>query len=199
MLIIVANVFVFAGWQLQVGLRESVALAALVPAELTHHPSIDTAENLITSMFMHGGWMHLLGNMWFLWIFGNNIEDATGHFRFVIFYLLCGILAAFAHIAAEPDAAVPLVGASGAISGVLGAYLMLHPRATITTLVPLGLFTRLIEVPAFLFLLLWIGLQVLSQAASRANTSGGGIAYLAHIGGFVAGLILIFIFKKRRR
>jgi membrane associated rhomboid family serine protease len=190
--IILLNIAVFAGWQLRLGLEESVQIGALVPAELVHHEA-GAVTRLITSMFMHGGWMHLIGNMWFLWIFGNNVEDACGHFKFICFYLAAGALASLAYVYVSQDSTTPLVGASGAISGVLGAYLLKHPRAMVRTLVPLGFFSRIIDIPAFLFLLIWIGFQVLSQAVSHGQ--GGGVAYLAHIGGFVAGMILIFIFQ----
>jgi membrane associated rhomboid family serine protease len=197
-LLILINAVVFIGWQLQVGLPQSVAIGALVPAEVTAGLSLESARSVIASMFMHGGWMHLIGNMWFLWIFGNNIEDATGHVRFPIFYLLCGIIADAAHVVAAPASTVPMIGASGAVSGVLGAYLILHPRAGVMTLIPLGIFSRVMRVPAMVFLLLWIAIQVLSQMAAQVSTEGGGVAYLAHIGGFVAGLFFIFPFKKAR-
>lgn len=199
---IAINAWVFIGWQLQVGMEQSVKLAAMVPAEFTQSPAVGDLRNMVSSMFMHGGWMHLIGNMWFLWIFGNNIEDSMGHFRFIIFYLLCGIAADFAHIAASPLSSVPMIGASGAVSGVLGAYLVLHPRARVVTLVPLGLFTRLIELPAWIFLIIWIVLQILSQVVLQMQVREGpqgGVAYLAHIGGYIAGLALIFFFKKGAR
>jgi membrane associated rhomboid family serine protease len=201
LLLIAINAFVFIGWQLRVGIEQSVYLAALVPAELTGANASESYVHLLSSMFMHGSWMHLIGNMWFLWIFGNNIEDATGSLRFIFFYLVCGLFADAAHVIAAPHSTVPMIGASGAVSGVLGAYLLLHPRASIMTLIPLGLFTRIIEVPAFLFLIVWIGFQFLSQAMSQvaARQEGGGVAYLAHIGGFIAGILLIFVFKKKRR
>ncbi|MEA3187810.1 MAG: hypothetical protein QOD99_1640 [Chthoniobacter sp.] len=201
-LIILVNAWVFIAWQLRVGIDQSVMLAALVPAEVTHGAPFNySAAHMLASMFMHGSWMHLIGNMWFMWIFGNNIEDATGFIRFGFFYLICGFAADAAFIAFSPESQVPMIGASGAVSGVLGAYLVLHPTARVTTLVPLGLFTRLVDIPAFLFLLLWIGLQILSQMASQvaARQHGGGVAYLAHIGGFAAGLVLIFFFQKRTR
>ena len=199
-IIIAINALVFAGWQLQVGMEQSVYLAAFVPAELTQVGVTAAAPHLFTSMFMHGGWMHLIGNMWFLWIFGNNIEDATGPFRFVLFYLLCGVAATLAHTMADPASVVPLVGASGAVSGVLGAYLLKHPHAHVRTLIPFGIFTRIVDLPAFLFLLFWIGLQFLSQMTSAAaRGKGGGVAYLAHIGGFFIGMALIYVFQKRRR
>ena len=142
--------------------------------------------------------MHLLGNMWFLWIFGDNVESDTGPFRFLLFYLLTGVFATLAHTATDPLSQVPLVGASGAISGVLGAYLVKHPTANIRTLIPLGFFTRIVDVPAFVFLFIWIGMQFFSQAATRGNHDGGGVAYLAHIGGFIAGAAGIFLFHKKQ-
>ena len=193
--LIIINVLVYFGWQARVGLEESVALAAFVPAELTRHEPGSTTH-LITSIFMHGGFLHLLGNMWFLWIFGDNVESATGHVRFLAFYLLCGVAATLAHTWTDPLSHMPLVGASGAISGVLGAYLVKHPTARVRTLIPLGLFTQITDVPAFVFLLFWIVMQVLSQAAASGH-QGGGVAYLAHIGGFVAGVALIFVFQDR--
>jgi len=198
-LLIIINAIVFVGWQLRIGLQESVVIGAMVPSEFTQSPSPADVKNMISSMFMHGGWAHLIGNMWFLWIFGNNIEDACGHVRFLLSYLLCGFVADFAHIAAAPNSMVPMIGASGAVSGVLGAYLILHPKAKVTAFVPLGIVARVMQVPAFLFLVLWIGLQVFSQVASIGLPEGGGVAYLAHIGGFVAGLALIFLFRKRQK
>ena len=198
--IIAANLAVYFLWQIRVGLEESVALAALVPAEFSHSGQPAPWRDLFTSMFMHGGIMHLLGNMWFLWIFGDNVENECGSLRFIMFYLLCGAAATFAHVWQDPRSVVPLVGASGAISGVLGAYLVEHPRALVRTLIPLGIFTRIVDIPAFIFLFIWIGLQVVSQTliASRTGEQGGGVAYLAHIAGFVAGVALIFVFRRGR-
>jgi len=156
---------------------------------------------LFTSMFLHGGWLHLVGNMLYLWIFGNNVEDATGHLGFLVFYVLCGLAAAFAQILIQPASQVPMVGASGAIAGVLGGYLVLYPRARILALVPLGLFLHLIEVPAVLFLPMWFLLQLVYGIASLGVRSefGGGVAFWAHIGGFVAGLVCIRMFARRPR
>jgi membrane associated rhomboid family serine protease len=195
-LLILVNLGVFAFWQLGVGLEQSVALAALTPFELSQY-RIDAVPDLFSSMFMHASWMHLIGNMWFLWIFGNNVEDATGHFRFLLFYLLCGVLATLAHVVAEPNSIIPLVGASGAVSGVLGAYLVKHPTAYVRTIIPLGFIIRIADVPAYVFLLIWIGLQIFSQAVSGVPEERGGVAYLAHIGGFVAGILLIFLFQRK--
>ncbi|MDA0306915.1 MAG: rhomboid family intramembrane serine protease [Proteobacteria bacterium] len=164
------------------GLTELPATIAQVPAALT----------LVTSMFLHGGFMHLLGNMLFLWVLGDNVEDAMGHKRFLIFYLLAGVIAALAHAITEPGSQVPMVGASGAISGVIGAYLMLHPKARIKTLV--GYF--ILSLPAWVVLGFWIGLQVLS-AATDTGGAGGGVAWWAHIGGFMAGVILIIPMRRK--
>ena len=148
---------------------------------------------LLTSMFLHGGWMHLIGNMLYLWIFGNNIEDVMGHVKFVIFYVVCGIIAAMSHALTDPSSGVPMVGASGAISGVLGAYLLLYPRAQVLVLIPMGIFTRTMYVPAAFVLGFWFVLQLLSGGMSLGQ--GGGVAFFAHIGGFIAGMALIGLFK----
>ena len=171
---------------------------SLTPAHLTHAPSPDAYLTIFTSMFMHGGWLHIIGNMLFLWIFGNNIEDSVGHFRFIFFYLLCGIAAAAAQVAIAPDSTVPMIGASGAVSGVLGAYLLLFPRARILVLLPIWIFWRVFEVPAVLMLIFWFGIQLLSGLAVRGANVSGGVAFWAHVGGFVAGVVLILFFKKRR-
>ncbi len=156
--------------------------------------TISPYGSLITSMFLHGGWMHLIGNMMYLWIFGNNIEDVMGHVKFIVFYLLCGILAALSHAMIDSESAVPMVGASGAISGVLGAYLLLYPHARVLVLIPFGFFSQMIYVPAGIVLGLWFLLQLLSGGMS-VGQQGGGVAFFAHIGGFVAGMALIPFFK----
>jgi membrane associated rhomboid family serine protease len=153
---------------------------------------------LLASMFMHGGWLHIIGNMWFLWIFGNNIEDACGRIRFIIFYLLCGLLATAGHIIAGPSSVVPSIGASGAISGVLGAYLILCPTARVLSLIPLGYFYWAEEVPAWVFLGVWILLQWISGLGALHDPATGGVAWFAHIAGFFAGVGLIFLFRQRR-
>ena len=164
---------------------------AQLPAELTALPAMGT---LVSSMFLHGGWMHLIGNMLYLWIFGNNIEDVMGHTKFIIFYAACGILAALSHAVIDPNSTVPMVGASGAISGILGAYLLLYPRARVMVLIPLGFFMHTIYVPAGVVLGLWFVMQILSGGMSLGH-EGGGVAFFAHIGGFVAGILLIGLFK----
>ena len=150
-------------------------------------------SHVITSMFLHGSWAHLLGNMWFLWLFGNNVEDAMGRGRFVVFYLLCGIAAALAQVAASPASGIPMVGASGAISGVMGGYLVLYPHVRVFCLVPPFFFFAL---PAWTMLLYGLGLQFLGGLAGLASEEGGGVAFWAHAGGFVAGLILVKLFAR---
>lgn len=165
--------------------------AARLPAEVAAVPAWLT---VFTSMFLHGGWLHLIGNMLYLWIFGDNVEDDLGHGRFLLFYLLCGVAAVAAQAAPAPESTVPMIGASGAISGILGAYLVLHPRARVLVFIPLGLFSQLLRLPAMLVLGLWFGLQLLS---SLGQADGGGVAFRAHVGGFVAGLVLAPLMKRR--
>lgn len=154
---------------------------------------------ILTSMFLHGGWFHLIGNMLFLWIFGKNIEDQLGHLRFLIFYLICGVLASLAHIMVTPHSSIPMVGASGAIAGVLGAYLIRFPNARILTLIWFGFFIRLVRIPAIFFLGFWFILQLLYGLPSLALRGTGGIAFFAHIGGFIAGLLLFPFWERRLR
>jgi membrane associated rhomboid family serine protease len=149
---------------------------------------------ILTSMFMHGGWLHLLGNMWFLWVFGNNIEDSTGRFRFVAFYLLCGIVAALTQSVLNPGSRVPMVGASGAISGVMGAYVVLFPKVRVHMLIFLGFYITTIVVPAYLMLGYWFLLQILGGGLAKEM---GGTAFWAHVGGFAAGMVLVFPFRSR--
>jgi membrane associated rhomboid family serine protease len=156
-------------------------------------------EHLLTSMFLHGSWMHLLGNMWFLWLFGNNIEDSMTRPRYVAFYLLSGLAAAIAQVVANPMSEVPMVGASGAISGVMGAYLVLFPRVRVFTLIPLGFFMHSMALPAWAMLIYWMVLQVLGGIGSVFSERGGGVAFWAHVGGFVAGVVLVKIFERRDR
>lgn len=215
--IIVLNV---AAWIFVEGLGSSNAVAAavcnygLIPGEVLHRlppgtgfemgPGLFCAVDpvpqywtVLTSMFMHGGWMHLIGNMVFFWVFGNNIEDAMGHTRFAIFYLICGVAAAAAQTFLNQNSAIPMVGASGAISGVLGAYLLLYPRVRVHALLPLGFYITTITLPAYVMLGYWILLQVLGSLPALGAQQSGGTAFLAHIGGFVAGLVLIRLFAKR--
>ena len=198
-LLIVANILVFACWQLRLGLDESVRQAGFLPHEFTKNPvSVWCWRYVFTSMFMHGGWAHLLGNMWFLWIFGDDIEEHCGAVGYLFLYLLSGVAAVLAFTLVAPQGEVPLVGASGAISGVLGAYFLQRPDAQIKTLVFFP-YIWIRNIPGLFFLLYWIVLQVVSQilAARAHNVEGGGVAYAAHIGGFIAGLVLINSFGKR--
>ena len=156
------------------------------------------ATTLITSMFLHGGWMHVLGNMWYLWIFGDNVEDRLGHGRFIVFYLLCGIIAALGQMAIDPSSTLPTSGASGAIAGVMGAYFVLYPRSRVLTLVALVIFWEIIEVPAILLLGFWFVMQLFNAGAIAvsASTGGGGVAFAAHVAGFATGLVGVFVFRK---
>jgi len=152
-------------------------------------------SHLFTHMFLHGSWMHLLGNMWFLWLFGNNVEDSMGRGRFVVFYLLCGLAAAVGQILTDPGSPLPMVGASGAISGVMGAYLILYPKVRVFTLVPLGFFITSMALPAWVMLGYWFFIQFVSGLVSMAG-QGGGVAFWAHVGGFVAGVALVKLFAR---
>ena len=158
------------------------------------------ATTLITSMFLHGGWMHVLGNMWYLWIFGDNVEDRLGHGRFIVFYLLCGVIAALGQIAIDPQSTLPTIGASGAIAGVMGAYFVLYPRSRVLTLIPLIIFWEIIELPAIVLLGFWFVMQLFSAGtiAITASTGGGGVAFAAHVAGFVIGMIGGLLFRKRQ-
>lgn len=193
--LIAVNVLIFL-WQLSLGDEEgrkailgfgaipSVLLGGrTLPVELAVVPIPLT---LLTSMFMHGGWMHLIGNMLFLWVLGDNVEDAMGHGRFIVFYILCGVAAALTHAALSPQSTAPMIGASGAISGVIGAYLILHPKAQILTLA----FRFFIHIPAYVMLGIWIAMQVINVSMA-SDAGGGGIAWWAHIGGLIAGTVLI--------
>lgn len=151
---------------------------------------------LFSSMFMHGSWLHLIGNMWFMWIFADNVESSMGHLRFAIFYLLCGLGAAGLQMAAHPASTIPMVGASGAIGGVMGAYIMLYPRVNVHLLLILGFFITTVAVPAVFMLGYWFLLQLLSGISTSAE--GGGVAFWAHVGGFIAGAVLIFVFRNKQ-
>ncbi|RRQ20967.1 rhomboid family intramembrane serine protease [Thiohalobacter thiocyanaticus] len=201
--LIAACVLVFF-WQLSLGQAQQAAVFAFgtVPAvlfglaELPPELQLIPAElTLFTSMFMHGGWMHIIGNMLYLWIFGNNVEDAMGHVRFIVFYLVCGLVAVLAHALPGPESTVPMIGASGAISGVLGAYLLLYPHARVLVAIPFGFIIQTFYLPAVAVLGLWFVIQLLSSATTAGE--GGGVAWGAHIGGFVAGMLLVPLFKQR--
>ena len=172
---------------------------ALIPSQIRQGLDLGDMRNILTSMFMNAGWFHLLGNMLYLWIFGDNIEDRLGHFRYLLFYLAGGAFAAFAHYFTNPASIIPTVGASGAIAAVLGAYLVIYPQSRVYTFIPIGFFARLRLVPAVVVLTLWFILQLFSGVGSLGMGDQGGTAYWAHIGGFVFGLLVGFLFKKRGR
>ena len=161
-------------------------------------PAYFTAPTLITAMFLHGSWSHVLGNMWYLWIFGDNVEDRVGHGRFIVFYLLCGILASVGQIAVDPGSTLPTIGASGAIAGVMGAYFVLYPHSRVLTLIP-WIFLQIVELPAIVLLGFWFVMQLFSAGtiALTASTAGGGVAFAAHVVGFLAGIGGVFLFRKR--
>jgi membrane associated rhomboid family serine protease len=184
-------------------LESSVCALGAIPVEITGSVPRGptpcglggfTWQALFSSMFLHGSWTHVIGNLWFLWIFGNNVEDSMGHSRFLVFYLLTGLTAAGAHVVTQPDSALPMVGASGAISGVMGAYLVLYPRARVRTLLVLIVFITLVDLPAFVYLGYWFLLQLLSSQLDAGL--GGGVAFAAHVGGFVAGVVLVLLFRN---
>ncbi len=188
-------------------LQEFFVLFGIVPARFTHPEwaralgfPVDDWWPFLTSLFIHGGWFHIIGNMWFLWIFGDNVEDRMGHGRFLLFYILCGVIAGFAHLVTNPTSTIPAFGASGAISGVLGAYLLFFPRARVLVLFPIIIWPFLFVLPASIFLGLWFFIQFFSGTFSLlAPSEGGGVAWWAHIGGFVAGLSLAPYFLPRRK
>lgn len=197
--LIALNVIVFAYEFMlsETGLESLIYNWGLIPYQLTAlQPT--AFVRVLTSMFLHGGVMHLLSNMLYLWIFGDNIESAMGSLAFLVFYLLCGVGAGLGQVMASPSSEVPMVGASGAISGVLGAYLVLYPRVQVETLLLLGYFVRLVRLPAIVVLGFWIVLQLFSGVLSLSEASTGGVAFFAHVGGFVAGVLLVFLFRRRR-
>ncbi len=185
------------------GVNGLVASFGLVPARLTDALAVRdiglvTILPAFTSMFLHGGWMHIIGNMLFLWVFGDNVEDRFGHLRYGIFYIISGLSAAFLQVWMNPDSTVPMIGASGAIAGVLGAYVVMFPRAKVVTLIPIIFFFPIVEIPAFLFLGIWFLMQMISGYFSLGlGGDAGGVAWWAHIGGFGAGLVLSPFFRKR--
>jgi membrane associated rhomboid family serine protease len=188
-------------------LRTAFYLFGIVPARYSHPAwaarvgfPVDSYWPFLTSQLLHGGWIHLIGNMWTLWIFGDNVEDRMGHARFLAFYTLCGVAAGIAHFLADVDSTVPALGASGAFSGVLGAYLVLYPRARVVTLVPVFFYPLFFNLPAVLFLAYWFLLQLLSGTlALAAPGAGEGVAWWAHVGGFGFGMLAFWIFLKPRR
>jgi membrane associated rhomboid family serine protease len=204
MILVAINVIVFL-WEISLGpdLEPALLNVAFVPARFWNLPGamLPNVITMFVSMFLHGGWLHLGGNMLYLWIFGDNVEDRLGHARYLVFYLACGLLATLAHAVMNPASAVPSIGASGAIAGVLGAYIVLFPKQRVTTLIPIFIFITVREVPAILLLGFWILMQIFFGAASMSGDlqSAGGVAYFAHIGGFVTGMVLIILLGGLRR
>jgi membrane associated rhomboid family serine protease len=205
--IILANVFVFL-YELGLGrgLERFIMRYGVVPAAVFAWPQSDlpfTAVLLpfLTSMFLHAGWLHLIGNMWYLWIFGDNVEDRLGHFTYLIFYMLCGLGAGIVQTVLNYDSVIPSLGASGAIAGVLGAYVISYPKSRVLTLLPIFIFWPIIEIPAVFFLGFWFIMQFFSGAASLTATSAstGGVAWWAHVGGFVIGMILVTMLARNNR
>ena len=204
-LLIVVNVLVFL-YQLtlsQVGLERFFMVNGVIPGRLdlaSEAPvatAFDTTRTLFSSMFLHGGWLHLLGNMWYLWIFGDNVEDRMGHLRFLFFYSFCGITAGVAHILFNLSSPIPSIGASGSVAGVLGAYLLSYPFARVRTLIPLFLFWPVVELPALIVLGSWFLIQIIQGTPALGSAEfAGGVAWWAHVGGFVTGMLMIGAFAR---
>jgi membrane associated rhomboid family serine protease len=212
--IIAANILVWIvvqGAGSDPALPRSVCVLGLIPGELLHTLTVDTRiqvgpnafcvigpsqnwPSLIAHMFLHGSWMHLIGNMWFLWVFGNNVEDSMGHRRFMVFYMLCGLIAASLQILSSPTSGLPMVGASGAIGGVMGAYILLYPRVNVHMLFWFGFYVTTFAVPAIWMLGYWFLVQLLSALVMQ-GAPGGGVAFWAHCGGFVGGALLMYLFR----
>ena len=174
-------------------LNQFLTIYGVVPASFS-------APTLITSMFLHGSWMHIIGNMWYLWIFGDNVEDRLGHGRFIVFYLLCGIAAALGQVFMDPTSTLPTIGASGAIAGVMGGYFVLYPQSRVLTLVPWIIIWEVIELPAWVLLGFWFLLQLFSAgtiAVTASSHGSGGVAFAAHVAGFLVGIGGVFLFRKR--
>ncbi len=198
LLLIVINILAYL-YELQMGpqaLRGFIFTWGLIPARFLHDPT-NTWLTILTSMFLHGGWFHILSNMWVLFIFGNNVEARLGRMRYLIFYILSGTSAGLLQSYILPTSQVPMIGASGAIAGVLGAYLILFPRSRIASLVPLFFIFTLVEVPAYLFLLFWFASQLYSGWFAIQGGGASGIAWWAHVGGFTFGLVMVFLFGNR--
>ncbi|MGZ7030797.1 MAG: rhomboid family intramembrane serine protease [Thermoanaerobaculia bacterium] len=201
-MLIIANVLMFF-WEVSLGpdLESSLSAVAFVPARFWYAPiAIPNLISIGVSMFLHGGLLHLGGNMLYLWIFGDNVEDTLGHARYLFFYIACGVAATLAHAIVNPSSMVPSIGASGAIAGVLGAYLVLFPRARVLTLIPIVVFITVREIPAIVVLGLWFVLQLFVGVGSLGGQQDiGGVAYFAHIGGFVFGMLLVLLLRGGRR
>ena len=204
--LIVINCLIFL-YQISLGDQFQYFIIKLgaIPYEITHQTETTSEATfpvnmtLLSAMFLHGGWLHIFGNMLYLWIFGNNVEDKLGHFKFIIFYLLSGIIASLVYILTNPNSTVPMVGASGAIAGVLGAYLLKFPRARVLTLIIFGWFIRIVRIPAYFVLGFWFIIQLINGLPAIGQNSSGGVAWFAHIGGFLAGMGLFKVFTLMRR
>jgi membrane associated rhomboid family serine protease len=184
-------------WMLELSLgrrdlEQFIYAYGMIPADF-HAPT------LVTSMFLHGSWSHILGNMWYLWIFGDNVEDRFGHGGFIVFYLVCGFAAAFGQIAINSTSTLPTIGASGAIAGVMGAYFVLYPQSRVLTLVPIVFYIDIIELPAIVLLGFWFLMQLFNAGAVAVatNSTGGGVAFAAHVAGFLVGMAAVFVFRRR--
>jgi membrane associated rhomboid family serine protease len=203
--LILVNIYFFVR-QIYLGpdLDEFISQYAVIPAyflDLRYSALSDIsakALSLVSSLFLHGGWLHLIGNMWYLWIFGDNVEDRFGHFGFLLFYIFCGIAGNFAHIAMNAGSNLPAIGASGCIAGILGAYFLLFPKAKIVALLPIFIFWTLVEIPAFFFLGIWFLIQSLTGYYTSKTAGFTNVAWWAHIGGFLSGFFLKFIFVKSK-
>lgn len=200
--IILLNILVFIYELVQgEGLQDKIMQFAVIPYNLAHLAGPRVLLTLITSLFFHAGFAHLFGNMLYFWVFGNNIEDRLGHIRFIFFYIICGVIATFGHVITAWDSQLPVIGASGAVSAVLGAYLILYPRAKVLVLIPLFFIWRIARVQAMWFLVFWIVLQFLYGTATSAlaGSGRGGVAWFAHIAGFFSGILFLRLLLKRRR
>ena len=199
-LLIAANIIVYVLMWLAGPSQESLVYQfAMIPSNLTTGLDLGDITDIFTSMFMHAGLMHIAGNMLYLWIFGDNVEDRMGHFKYLVFYLVGGLVASLAHLLTNPGSQIPTVGASGAIAAVLGAYLVLFPQSRIVTFIPLGFFLRLTVVPAVIVLGFWFVLQLFSGVLSLGGPDAGGVAFWAHIGGFVAGVLMGKLLASKQR
>jgi membrane associated rhomboid family serine protease len=197
-LLILANVLVFLWMLLSSANEEAIYYEfSLIPTTFADGIDVGDIRDVFTSMFMHAGWLHLISNMLYLWIFGDNVEDAMGHFKYLLFYLAGGVAASFAHILTNPASQIPTVGASGAIAAALGAYLVLYPQSRVATFIPLGFFMSLRMLPASVVLIMWFILQFFNGVLSLGAADVGGTAFWAHIGGFVFGVLIVLLFRRR--
>jgi len=199
-LIMVNTVVFFYELRLGPALERFLLIYGFVPVRFSEAESWNLSARFVpmfSSMFLHGSWLHLIGNMWTLWIFGDNVEDRLGKSRYLLYYLVCGLAAVYLHYLTGPHSGMPVVGASGAIAGVMGGYFVLFPRAQVVTLLPIFFFIQIVTVPAFVFLALWFFAQLFNGMVASAASFGGGVAWWAHVGGFVAGALMILPLRRR--